>query len=248
MPLQLVYIVYITEKLQNYYCVKILAMKVLIIEDEKKLGRLIKKGLAEENFIVDLVYTGKEALDFLTTQSYDIIILDLMLPDISGKDVVKSIRINGIKTPVIVLTAKDEVKDKIELLDAGADDYITKPFNFDELLARMRAVLRRDKDVKSSVIQIGDLEIDLSKSTVKKSGELLKLSSKEYLLLRYFILNKGKVLTKDNLINAIYDLSFELNSNALEVLISRLKTKIEDENHKYIKSVRGLGYIFDENQ
>ncbi|MDM7274166.1 MAG: response regulator transcription factor [Sulfurihydrogenibium azorense] len=248
MPLQLVYIVYITEKLQNYYCVKILAMKVLIIEDEKKLGRLIKKGLAEENFIVDLVYTGKEALDFLTTQSYDIIILDLMLPDISGKDVVKSIRINGIKTPVIVLTAKDEVKDKIELLDAGADDYITKPFNFDELLARMRAVLRRDKDVKSSVIQIGDLEIDLSKSTVKKSGELLKLSSKEYLLLRYFILNKGKVLTKDNLINAIYDLSFELNSNALEVLISRLRTKIEDENHKYIKSVRGLGYIFDENQ
>ncbi|MFN3788433.1 MAG: response regulator transcription factor, partial [Sulfurihydrogenibium azorense] len=245
---QLVYIVYITEKLQNYYCVKILAMKVLIIEDEKKLGRLIKKGLAEENFIVDLVYTGKEALDFLTTQSYDIIILDLMLPDISGKDVVKSIRINGIKTPVIVLTAKDEVKDKIELLDAGADDYITKPFNFDELLARMRAVLRRDKDVKSSVIQIGDLEIDLSKSTVKKSGELLKLSSKEYLLLRYFILNKGKVLTKDNLINAIYDLSFELNSNALEVLISRLRTKIEDENHKYIKSVRGLGYIFDENQ
>ncbi|WP_289420382.1 response regulator transcription factor [Sulfurihydrogenibium azorense] len=223
-------------------------MKVLIIEDEKKLGRLIKKGLAEENFIVDLVYTGKEALDFLTTQSYDIIILDLMLPDISGKDVVKSIRINGIKTPVIVLTAKDEVKDKIELLDAGADDYITKPFNFDELLARMRAVLRRDKDVKSSVIQIGDLEIDLSKSTVKKSGELLKLSSKEYLLLRYFILNKGKVLTKDNLINAIYDLSFELNSNALEVLISRLRTKIEDENHKYIKSVRGLGYIFDENQ
>lgn len=171
-----------------------------------------------------------------------------MLPDISGKDVVKSIRINGIKTPVIVLTAKDEVKDKIELLDAGADDYITKPFNFDELLARMRAVLRRDKDVKSSVIQIGDLEIDLSKSTVKKSGELLKLSSKEYLLLRYFILNKGKVLTKDNLINAIYDLSFELNSNALEVLISRLRTKIEDENHKYIKSVRGLGYIFDENQ
>ncbi|MFN4306093.1 response regulator transcription factor [Sulfurihydrogenibium azorense] len=198
--------------------------------------------------MVDLVYTGKEALDFLTTQSYDIIILDLMLPDISGKDVVKSIRINGIKTPVIVLTAKDEVKDKIELLDAGADDYITKPFNFDELLARMRAVLRRDKDVKSSVIQIGDLEIDLSKSTVKKSGELLKLSSKEYLLLRYFILNKGKVLTKDNLINAIYDLSFELNSNALEVLISRLRTKIEDENHKYIKSVRGLGYIFDENQ
>ena len=221
-------------------------MKVLIIEDEKKLGRLIKKGLEEESFIVDLVYTGKEALDFITTQSYDVIILDLMLPDISGKDVLVKIRNSGIKTPVIVLTAKDEVKDKIELLDAGADDYITKPFNFDELLARIRAVVRRDKDIKSSVIRIGDLEIDLSKSTVKKSGELIKLSSKEYLLLRYFIFNKGKILTKDNLINAVYDLSFELNSNALEVLISRLRNKIEDENHKYIKSIRGLGYIFDE--
>ncbi|WP_028949961.1 response regulator transcription factor [Sulfurihydrogenibium subterraneum] len=221
-------------------------MKVLIIEDEKKLGKLIKKGLEEESFIVDLVYTGKEALDFITTQSYDVIILDLMLPDISGKDVLIKIRNSGIKTPVIVLTAKDEVKDKIELLDAGADDYITKPFDFDELLARIRAVVRRDKDIKSSVIRIGDLEIDLSKSTVKKSGELIKLSSKEYLLLRYFIFNKGKILTKDNLINAVYDLSFELNSNALEVLISRLRTKIEDENHKYIKSIRGLGYIFDE--
>ncbi|ACN99150.1 transcriptional activator protein IrlR [Sulfurihydrogenibium azorense Az-Fu1] len=221
-------------------------MKVLIIEDEKKLGKLIKKGLEEESFIVDLVHTGKEALDFLTTQSYDAIILDLMLPDISGKDVLIKIRNSSIKTPVIVLTAKDEVKDKIELLDAGADDYITKPFDFDELLARIRAVVRRDKDIKSSVISIGDLEIDLSKSTVKKSGNLIKLSSKEYLLLRYFIFNRGKILTKDNLINAVYDLSFELNSNALEVLISRLRSKIEDENHKYIKSIRGLGYIFDE--
>lgn len=221
-------------------------MKVLIIEDEKKLGKLIKKGLEEESFIVDLVHTGKEALDFLTTQSYDAIILDLMLPDISGKDVLIKIRNSSIKTPVIVLTAKDEVKDKIELLDAGADDYITKPFDFDELLARIRAVVRRDKDIKSSVISIGDLEIDLSKSTVKKSGNLIKLSSKEYLLLRYFIFNRGKILTKGNLINAVYDLSFELNSNALEVLISRLRSKIEDENHKYIKSIRGLGYIFDE--
>jgi len=213
---------------------------------KKKLGKLIKKGLEEESFIVDLVHTGKEALDFLTTQSYDAIILDLMLPDISGKDVLIKIRNSSIKTPVIVLTAKDEVKDKIELLNAGADDYITKPFDFDELLARIRAVVRRDKDIKSSVISIGDLEIDLSKSTVKKSGNLIKLSSKEYLLLRYFIFNRGKILTKDNLINAVYDLSFELNSNALEVLISRLRSKIEDENHKYIKSIRGLGYIFDE--
>ncbi|MGC9120890.1 MAG: response regulator transcription factor, partial [Sulfurihydrogenibium sp.] len=221
------------------------AMKILVVEDEKRLGKLIKKGLEEENYLVDLVYDGEEALNYLSTQNYDVVILDLMIPKLDGKEVIKTLRIKNVKVPIIVLTAKDEIKSKIEVLDLGADDYITKPFNFEELLARIRAVLRRDKDIKSSTINIGDLEIDLAKSTVKKSGQTLKLSAKEYLLLRYFVLNKGKIITRENIINAVYDISFELNSNVVEVLISRLRSKIEDENHKYIKSIRGLGYIFD---
>ncbi|MGC8868833.1 MAG: response regulator transcription factor [Sulfurihydrogenibium sp.] len=220
-------------------------MKILVVEDEKRLGKLIKKGLEEENYLVDLVYDGEEALNYLSTQNYDVVILDLMIPKLDGKEVIKTLRIKNVKVPIIVLTAKDEIKSKIEVLDLGADDYITKPFNFEELLARIRAVLRRDKDIKSSTINIGDLEIDLAKSTVKKSGQTLKLSAKEYLLLRYFVLNKGKIITRENIINAVYDISFELNSNVVEVLISRLRSKIEDENHKYIKSIRGLGYIFD---
>ena len=220
-------------------------MKILVVEDEKRLGKLIKKGLEEENYLVDLVYDGEEALNYLSTQNYDVVILDLMIPKLDGKEVIKTLRIKNVKVPIIVLTAKDEIKSKIEALDLGADDYITKPFNFEELLARIRAVLRRDKDIKSSTINIGDLEIDLAKSTVKKSGQTLKLSAKEYLLLRYFVLNKGKIITRENIINAVYDISFELNSNVVEVLISRLRSKIEDENHKYIKSIRGLGYIFD---
>ncbi|PMP63936.1 MAG: DNA-binding response regulator [Sulfurihydrogenibium sp.] len=220
-------------------------MKILVVEDEKRLGKLIKKGLEEENYLVDLVYDGEEALNYLSTQNYDVVILDLMIPKLDGKEVIKILRAKNVKVPIIILTAKDEIKSKIEALDLGADDYITKPFNFEELLARIRAVLRRDKDIKSSIINIGDLEIDLAKSTVKKSGQTLKLSAKEYLLLRYFVLNKGKIITRENIINAVYDISFELNSNVVEVLISRLRSKIEDENHKYIKSIRGLGYIFD---
>ncbi|HEV08972.1 MAG TPA: response regulator transcription factor, partial [Sulfurihydrogenibium azorense] len=125
-------------------------MKILVVEDEKRLGKLIKKGLEEENYLVDLVYDGEEALNYLSTQNYDVVILDLMIPKLDGKEVIKILRAKNVKVPIIILTAKDEIKSKIEALDLGADDYITKPFNFEELLARIRAVLRRDKDIKSS--------------------------------------------------------------------------------------------------
>lgn len=218
-------------------------MRILLIEDEKNLARLIKRGLEEEKFIVDIVYDGESGVDFAKNNEYDLIIADIMIPKLDGFGVVQKLRVNEIKTPIIILTAKDSLKDKIRGLETGADDYVTKPFEFEELLARIRAVIRRNKEIRSSAVNIGDIYVDFGKGFVKKGDREIRLSPKEYALLRYLVLNKGRVVSREKIINALYDFE-ELNSNAVEVLVNRLRSKI-DQEHRYIKTVKGLGYIFD---
>ena len=219
-------------------------MRILIVEDEKSLADIIKKGLEEEGYAVDVAYNGEEGLFMAENEPSDIIILDIMLPVIDGMTILKKIRKAGIKTPVLMLTAKDTIMDKVSGLDSGADDYLTKPFSFEELLARMRALLRRNTEVKTSVIMIGDLTIDIVTHEVKREGKDILLSAREYALLEYMALNKNKVLSRTSLTEHLYDQDFDLDSNVIDVFINRIRNKINrGYDKKLIHTVRGAGYI-----
>ncbi|GAB5047398.1 heavy metal response regulator transcription factor [Thermodesulfovibrio sp. TK110] len=222
-------------------------MRLLIVEDEKSLANIIKKGLEEEGYSVDVAYNGEDGLFMAENESYDLIILDIMLPVIDGITIVKKIRKKELKTPVLMLTARDSIMDKVSGLDSGADDYLTKPFSFEELLARIRALLRRQKDIKSSIIEIADLVIDTASHEVKRGGKTINLSSKEYALLEYMAYNKNKVLTKTDLIEHLYDYDFDCDSNIIEVFVYRLRNKIDDGfDKKLIHTIRGTGYVLRE--
>ncbi|GLI53855.1 response regulator [Thermodesulfovibrio yellowstonii] len=222
-------------------------MRILIVEDEKSLAEIIKKGLEEEGYAVDVAYDGEEGLFMAENQPADLIILDIMLPVIDGMTILKKIRKAGIKTPVLMLTAKDTVMDKVSGLDTGADDYLTKPFSFEELLARIRALLRRSSDIKASTIEIDDLMINMATHEVMRGGKQIMLSPKEYSLLEYMALNKNKVLSRTDLIEHIYDENSDFDSNVIDVFINRLRNKIDREfDKKLIHTVRGAGYILKE--
>jgi heavy metal response regulator len=222
-------------------------MRILIVEDEKSLADVLKKGLEEEEYAVDVAYNGEDGLFMAENEPYDLIILDIMLPIVDGMTILKKIRKAGIKTPVLMLTAKDTVTDKISGLDSGADDYLTKPFSFEELLARIRALLRRDSWVKTSTIEIGDLVIDMTTREVKRGGKVILLSPKEYALLEYMAINKNKVLSRTSLTEHLYDYDFDLDSNVIDVFINRLRNKIDRGfDKKLIHTVRGAGYILKE--
>lgn len=222
-------------------------MRILIVEDEKALANNLKKGFSEEGYSADVAYDGEEGGFMAETEPYDLIILDIMLPKVDGLTTLKNIRKLGITAPVLMLTAKDAVSDKIKGLDIGADDYITKPFDFDELLARVRALLRRKGEVKSAILEIGDLEIDTAGHQVRRGGKDIKLSAKEYSLLEYLAYNKGKVITRTDISEHIYDYDFDLDSNIIDVYINYLRNKIDkDFENKLIHTVRGAGYILKE--
>jgi heavy metal response regulator len=222
-------------------------MRILIVEDEKSLADVLKKGLEEEEYAVDVAYNGEDGLFMAENEPYDLIILDIMLPIVDGMTILKKIRKAGIKTPVLMLTAKDTVMDKISGLDSGADDYLTKPFSFEELLARIRALLRRDSWVKTSTIEIGDLVIDMTTREVKRGEKVILLSPKEYALLEYMAINKNKVLSRTSLTEHLYDYDFDLDSNVIDVFINRLRNKIDRGfDKKLIHTVRGAGYILKE--
>ena len=222
-------------------------MRVLVVEDEKTLADLIKSGLEDEDYSVDAVYDGEEGLFFAENEPFDIIILDIMLPKINGLDILKTLRNKGIKTPVLILTAKSDVEDKIKGLNGGADDYLTKPFSFDELLARIKAVLRRNFNESSNIINIADLSINLSTHEVARGGKAIKLTAKEYTLLEYLCLNKNKLLSRSRIVEHIYNYNFDLDSNVVDVMITRLRRKIDDNfNKKLIRTVRGGGYMVKE--
>lgn len=222
-------------------------MRILIVEDEKALANNLKKGLSEEGYSVDAAYDGEEGGFMAETEPYDLIVLDIMLPKKDGVTVLRDLRKEGIKTPVLMLTARDAVSDKIKGLDTGADDYITKPFDFDELLARVRSLLRRKGEVKSAVITIGDMEIDTAGHQVKRGGKDIPLSAREYALLEYLAYNKEKVVSRTDISEHIYDYNFDLDSNIIDVYINFLRNKIDKGfDKKLIHTIRGAGYILKE--
>ncbi len=223
-------------------------MRILVIEDEKKIADFIKRGLKEEGYAVDVSPDGENGLFLARTNDYDLILLDLMLPKVDGLAICKKLREEKMQAPIIMLTAKDAVKDKVTGLDAGADDYLTKPFAFDELLARIRAILRKKSEQKqASKLQIGDLVIDLYTHEVTRAGKSIELTSKEFALLEYLMRNAGKVVTRTMISEHVWDIDFDTFTNVIDVYINYLRNKIDsDSKRKLIQTVRGRGYIIKE--
>lgn len=218
-------------------------MTILVIEDEIKITRFIKKGLEMEHYTVDTAYDGEEGYEKASINSYDLIILDIMLPKKDGVEVCKKLREEKVETPIIMLTAKDTVEDRIRGLDAGADDYLTKPFAFGELVARIRALLRREKVVKSTSLQVGNLVLDPATHEVFRGDKEISLSSKEYRLLDYMMRRPGHVCTRTMIGEHIWGYNFTDDSNVIDVYISYLRRKIDNGfNEKLIHTVRDVGY------
>jgi DNA-binding response OmpR family regulator len=219
-------------------------MRMLVIEDETKVAKFIQRGLVAERYSVDVAEDGRRGLDLVTSYHYDLVILDLMLPEIDGTEVLRRIRSMNPSVPVLVLTARDALTDKISHLEAGADDYITKPFAFAELVARTKALLRRGPVNRSNVVRIADLEVDRLTQQVKRAGKRIELTSKEYALLEYLILNMGRVLSRNMILEHVWDQSFDGFSNIVDVYVGHLRTKIDDGfEPKLLKTVRGVGYV-----
>ncbi|MGC8852519.1 MAG: response regulator transcription factor [Hydrogenobacter sp.] len=217
-------------------------MRLLLVEDDKALGRLLKKGLEEEGFLVDWVSDGLIAQEYAKENSYEVIILDLMLPKQDGLKLLESLRKQGINTPVLILTAKGSVEDKVKGLNAGADDYLAKPFAFEELVARIKALIRRQYSITQGIITFGDVSIDIVKQRVEFKGQELDLTGMELKLLMLLALNSNKIMSKTYIAQKLYGWEDVPDSNVIEVLISRLRKKI-DPHGRYIKTVKGLGYI-----
>ena len=221
-------------------------MRILVIEDEKNLNDIIVKRLKVEHYGVDACYDGAEGLDYILATEYDAIILDVMLPKINGFDILKKIREKKIKTPVLLLTAKDSVEDRVRGLDLGADDYLLKPFAFDELLARIRVLLRKasNTETANNIFSIANLTVDVTSRTVKRDNSSIKLSTREFTILEYMIRNKGKILSRDTIEQHIWNYDYEGGTNVIDVYIRYLRKKIDDSyTPKLIHTVRGLGYV-----
>jgi len=222
-------------------------MRILVVEDEKKVASFIKKGLEEEFYQVDLASNGKEGLEMVTSNEYDMIISDVMMPVMNGIQFVKEIRKNEISTPILFLSVKDSTKDKVEGLDFGADDYLTKPFSFEELTARVRALLRRKETQKDNLLIVLDLKMDLVAHKVTRSDEEIILTPREYAILEYLLRNKNKIVSRTKLIEHVYDFHFDSGTNVIDVYINKLRSKIDQPDKKQlIHTVRGVGYIIKE--
>jgi DNA-binding response OmpR family regulator len=220
-------------------------MKILIIEDDKKLCATLKRGLGEIGHVVDTVYKGRTGIDFAEAAEYDLIILDIMLPDIDGLEICRILRNDSVSAPILMLTAKREVNDRVEGLNAGADDYLCKPFAFDELEARIRAVHRRETTQKSSLIEAGGISLDTVTRKVKVDGKEISLTSTEYRILEYFMSNTNRVLTREMIANRIWDIEKNCEYNVMSVFISRLRRKLGyDMKSCPIRCVYGEGYRF----
>lgn len=222
-------------------------MRVLIIEDEKKLAEIVARGLKAEGFAVDTANDGTQGLELASSYAYDAIILDIMLPELSGTQVLGRIRQQNRQVPILMLTARDSIADKVTHLSAGADDYLTKPFAFSELLVRVKALLRRGPVQRTDVIVVDDLEMDRLGHQVKRASKRIDLSAKEYALLEYLMLNAGRVLSRHMIIEHVWDQSFEGLTNIVDVYIRQLRTKIDSSHDKkLIKTIRGSGYLLND--
>jgi len=219
-------------------------MRILVVEDEKKVASFIKKGLEEEHYAVDVAYDGETGLYMAEVNEYDLIVLDLMIPKIDGLEVLKRIRNNKNNVPILVLTAKDTVEDIVKGLDSGCDEYLTKPFNFMVFLARIRALLRREKIEKEPLLKIADLILSPVTHKVMRGGKEIELTSKEYALLEYFIRNSDRVLTRTMISEHVWDYHFDSMTNVIDVYVNYLRRKIDkDFEPKLIHTIRGVGYI-----
>ncbi|HVP12138.1 MAG TPA: response regulator transcription factor [Phycisphaerae bacterium] len=219
-------------------------MRLLVIEDNPKMAGFIAQGLSEQGYAVDVAHTGEEGEHRAAGAPYDGIILDLMLPDQDGLVICRNLRRGGVKTPILILTALSTTADKVTGLDAGADDYLTKPFEFDELVARVRALLRRGQARESSLLQFEDLEMDLVQRRVSRGGQRLTLTTKEFALLEYFMRNPNRVLTRTAIGEHVWDMNFETESNVIDVYISMLRRKIDKGfQRRLIHTVIGTGYV-----
>lgn len=219
-------------------------MRLLVIEDDKSLNSIITKRLKEDGHTIDSCLDGSSGLDYAQAMEYDCIVLDLMLPKISGIELLKSIRARGNKSRVLILTARDAVEDRVKGLDAGADDYLIKPFAFDELLARIRALARRQGDVKSSILTLADLIMNTNDHSVVRGDKAIVLTSKEYALLEYLLRNRGSILTRSQIIDHVWNFDFDYDSNIVDVYIKYLRGKIDKGfDTKLIHTIRGFGYV-----
>jgi len=220
-------------------------MRILVIEDDHKIANAIKKGLEQESFAVDLEFEGKTGLGAAQTIEYDVILLDRMLPEVDGIRICEILRQKKNHTPILLLTAKDKINDRVEGLNAGADDYLVKPFAFEELLARIRALLRRPQTLTSVILKVDNLELDPVKYVVKRSEKQIKLTSKEFALLEYLMRNPRQILSKDNIISHIWNYDADVLPNTVEVYIGYLRNKIDKpfkNDNQLIQTVRGFGY------
>ena len=218
-------------------------MRLLVVEDEVKMAGLLKRALDEEGYAVDVTGSGEEALWLGTENPYDAIVLDLMLPDVDGFAVCRGLRERGRWTPVLMLTARDAVRDRVAGLDAGADDYLTKPFSLAELLARLRALIRRGATERPAVLRVGDLSLDPAARSVARDGRAIELTAKEYALLEFFMRHPGEVLTRTRLIEHVWDFAYEGDSNVVDVYVRYLRNKVDRPfGRDSIETVRGSGY------
>ena len=219
-------------------------MRILVVEDEHRIVQAVKQGLEQESYAVDVCYNGEEGYNAAREDEYDLIIMDVMMPGLDGFTVCQKLRADDVHTPILLLTAKDQSRDVVTGLDSGADDYLAKPFSFEVLLARVRALLRRPHDSVGELLSVSDLTLNPSTKEVQRAGKLVSLSSKEYALLEYMLRNKGRVLSKNNIMSHVWDFDADILPNTVEVFINYLRAKVDKpfKGENLIQTVRGFGY------
>jgi len=222
-------------------------MRLLIVEDEPKTGDYVRQGLSEAGYVVDLLRNGVDGLHAATTIEYDLIVLDINLPGMDGLSLLRALRQAGRRIPVLFLTARDEIDDRVRGLELGADDYLTKPFAFAELLARVRTLLRRGKSIEPDVLGAADLQLHLTRRRVTRAGKRIDLTPKEFGLLELLLRRRGEVLPRSLIASQVWDMNFDSDTNVVEVAVRRLRAKIDDDfDRKLIKTVRGMGYVIED--
>ncbi len=222
-------------------------MRIILIEDDEKLVQSLARNLKAEGFAVDIALNGVEGLEMIAGCSYDLIVLDILMPGLDGTQVLQRVRARNREVPILMLTARDSVRDKVQHFEMGADDYLTKPFSFAELLVRIKALLRRQPAQKADLIRIGDFELDRLAHRVKRAGKRIDLSAKEYALLEYLAVNAGRVLSRTMIVEHVWDQSFESLTNIVDVYVRQLRAKLSDDQ-TLIRTVRGAGYVFGEEE
>lgn len=222
-------------------------MKVLIVEDELKTGDYLRQGLAEAGFVADLARNGTDGLHLALTGDYDLLVLDVMLPGLNGWQLLQTLRRGGHALPVLFLTARDQVEDRVKGLELGADDYLVKPFAFSEFLARVRTLLRRGKgNIEPTVLRIADLELDLMRRRAQRGGRRIDLTAKEFALLELLLRRQGEVLTRSLIASQVWDMNFDSDTNVIEVAMRRLRAKMDDDfEPKLLRTIRGMGYVLE---